>query len=236
MGAGGAAPILRAATGWRILLAEANVVNRVVAAAILEKCGHSLAHAPNGRQAVEAAGREAFDLIFMDVQMSEMDGFEATRRIRKSEQATGRHATIVTMTAHAIAGDRECFLTVGMGTTFAAVGQGRAAQAAQSDLRQSETRLCHFFADRAQRRLFRERNLQGAPEVPKMKPSSTTLKSEEVGGQVGRIGARAISTKPCISICEHGFYLRSEYHSRINLVFRQAHQYGATTTTGPGYQ
>jgi len=63
---------------------------------------------------VEAAAAEDFDLIFMDAQMPEMDGFEATRRIRESEQATGRHTPIVAMTAHAMAGDRERCLASGM--------------------------------------------------------------------------------------------------------------------------
>ncbi len=108
------APILRAAIVRRILLAEDNVVNRAVAAAILEKCGHSLVHAVNGREAVEAAAREQFDLIFMDVQMPEMDGYEATRRIRAAERTTGRHTPIAAMTAHAMAGDRERCLSAGM--------------------------------------------------------------------------------------------------------------------------
>ena len=98
----------------RILLAEDNVVNRAVAAAILGKCGHTIVHAVNGREAVEAAVREAFDIIFMDVQMPEMDGFEATRRIREGEEPAGRHTPIVAMTAHVMAGDRERCLTAGM--------------------------------------------------------------------------------------------------------------------------
>jgi two-component system, sensor histidine kinase and response regulator len=102
------------ASGRRILLAEDNVVNRAVAAAILEKYGHSLVHAANGREAVEAAARERFDLIFMDVQMPVMDGFEATRRIREAEDTLGRHTRIAAMTAHAMAGDRERCLTAGM--------------------------------------------------------------------------------------------------------------------------
>ena len=68
----------------------------------------------NGHEAVEAARRGGFDLIFMDVQMPEMDGFEATRRIREAEQTTGRHIPIVAMTAHAMAGDRERCLAAGM--------------------------------------------------------------------------------------------------------------------------
>jgi two-component system, sensor histidine kinase and response regulator len=106
--------IVRAGRSLRILLAEDNFVNRAVAAAILEKNGHSLAHAGNGTEAVEAAEREAFDLIIMDVQMPEIDGFEATRRIRAAEQGTDRHTLIVALTAHAMAGDRERCLASGM--------------------------------------------------------------------------------------------------------------------------
>ena len=102
------------ANGLRILLAEDNLINRALATGILEKRGCSLVHAANGREAVEAAGREAFDLIFMDVQMPEMDGLEATQRIREAEQPTGRHTPIAAMTAHAMAGDRERFLASGM--------------------------------------------------------------------------------------------------------------------------
>jgi CheY-like chemotaxis protein/HPt (histidine-containing phosphotransfer) domain-containing protein len=93
--------------GLRILVAEDNLVNRAVATGILEKEGHVLVHAATGREAVEAFSRGSFDLILMDVQMPEMDGFEATRRIRELEEGTGRHTTIVAMTAHAMAGDRE---------------------------------------------------------------------------------------------------------------------------------
>jgi two-component system, sensor histidine kinase and response regulator len=108
------APIVRVGSELRILLAEDNVVHHAVAAAILQKRGHSLAHAANGDEAVEAAGREAFDLILMDVQMPEMDGFEATRRIREADRAIGYHTPIVAMTAHAMMGDRERCLAAGM--------------------------------------------------------------------------------------------------------------------------
>jgi signal transduction histidine kinase/DNA-binding response OmpR family regulator/HPt (histidine-containing phosphotransfer) domain-containing protein len=98
----------------RILVAEDNPVNRAVATGILEKQGHALVHAANGREAVEAFSDGAFDAILMDVQMPEMDGFEATRRIRELEEAAGGHTTIVAMTAHAMAGDRERCLAAGM--------------------------------------------------------------------------------------------------------------------------
>jgi two-component system, sensor histidine kinase and response regulator len=101
-------------SGMRILVAEDNLVNRAVATGILEKQGHVLVHAATGREAVEAFSDGCFDLILMDVQMPEMDGLEATRRIRELEEATASHTPIVAMTAHAMAGDRERCLAAGM--------------------------------------------------------------------------------------------------------------------------
>ena len=96
------------------MLAEDNPVNQVLATCILESYGHSVLHAVNGREAVAAAGRESFDLIFMDVQMPEMDGFEATRFIRELEVGLGKRTPIVAMTAHAMSGDRERCLSAGV--------------------------------------------------------------------------------------------------------------------------
>ena len=109
-----AAPSDANGSGLRILLAEDNVINRALATGILEKRGHALTHAANGRDAVEAARAKAFDVILMDVQMPGMDGFEATRQIRELEKATHHHTPIVAMTAHAMAGDRERCLAAGM--------------------------------------------------------------------------------------------------------------------------
>jgi PAS domain S-box-containing protein len=103
-----------AGSGLRILVAEDNLINRAVATGILQKAGHELVHVSTGREAVEAFSDGSFDLILMDVQMPEMDGFEATRRIRELEETTGGHITIVAMTAHAMAGDRERCLAAGM--------------------------------------------------------------------------------------------------------------------------
>jgi two-component system sensor histidine kinase/response regulator len=81
---------------------------------LLEKQGHHTTVVDNGKQAVAALERETFDLVLMDVQMPEMDGFEATSVIRAKEVGTDRHIPIIAMTAHAMKGDRERCLESGM--------------------------------------------------------------------------------------------------------------------------
>jgi two-component system, sensor histidine kinase and response regulator len=98
----------------RILLAEDNAINQRVAVRMLEKNGHQVILARNGREALAALERESFDLVFMDVQMPEMDGLEAAAAIRKKEKSTGGHVPIVAMTAGAMQGDRDLCLDAGM--------------------------------------------------------------------------------------------------------------------------
>jgi two-component system, sensor histidine kinase and response regulator len=98
----------------RILLAEDNTVNQVLAVRLLEKRGHKVTVAGNGKEALAALGKDSFDLVLMDVQMPEMDGFEATAVIREKEKVSGNHLSIIAMTAHAMAGDRERCLEAGM--------------------------------------------------------------------------------------------------------------------------
>jgi CheY-like chemotaxis protein len=98
----------------RILLVDDNVVNRRLAARLLEKAGHTVRTEPGGRDALAAIDEERFDLAILDVQMPDVDGFTATAIIRAREQATGSRLPIVAMTAHAMSGDRERCLEAGM--------------------------------------------------------------------------------------------------------------------------
>ncbi len=110
----GRSSLARSNGSLRILLADDNEINRAVATGILDKQGHSVTLATNGREAVDATERGQFDIVLMDVQMPEMDGFEATSRIREFEKSRTAKTPIVAMTAHAMAGDRERCLAGGM--------------------------------------------------------------------------------------------------------------------------
>jgi CheY-like chemotaxis protein len=99
---------------YRILIAEDNLVNQRVAIYMLEKQGHQVKGVMNGEEALDALEKGNFELILMDVQMPKMDGFKATQLIRRKEQETGLHIPIIAMTAHAMKGDREKCLEVGM--------------------------------------------------------------------------------------------------------------------------
>jgi CheY-like chemotaxis protein len=107
-----------AATGpsaqLNILLAEDNVVNQLLMQRLLNKRGHRVTIADTGKAVLAALERDSFDLVFMDVQMPELDGFEATSEIRRREAQTREHLTIIALTAHAMAGDRERCLASGM--------------------------------------------------------------------------------------------------------------------------
>jgi two-component system, sensor histidine kinase and response regulator len=98
----------------RILLAEDNMVNQKVATRLLEKEGHRVVVVGTGREAVSAIDRESFDVVLMDVQMPEMDGFEATAAIRGRERFGGKRLPIIALTAHAMSDDKERCLSAGM--------------------------------------------------------------------------------------------------------------------------
>ena len=98
----------------RILLAEDNIINQQVASRILTKLGHSADIAENGFEVLQAKEKISYDLILMDCQMPEMDGYTTTERIREAEKGGDKHVTIIAMTAHALKGDREKCIAAGM--------------------------------------------------------------------------------------------------------------------------
>ena len=98
----------------RILLAEDNPVNQQLAIRFLQKMGHTVMLANHGKEALEILEKNSVDLVLMDVQMPEMDGFTTTRAVREQEKTTGQHLTIIAMTARAMKGDRESCLAAGM--------------------------------------------------------------------------------------------------------------------------
>jgi PAS domain S-box-containing protein len=108
--------VTEAARGLRVLLAEDNKVNQLVARRMLERAGHHVELAETGHEAVSCFSKQHFDIILMDIQMPELDGFEATHAIRQFEQKTGlaSHTPIVALTAHAVVGYKERCIAAGM--------------------------------------------------------------------------------------------------------------------------
>jgi CheY-like chemotaxis protein len=98
----------------RVLLAEDNLVNQKVASRLLEKRGFEVTVAGDGQVALNELEKESFDVVLMDVEMPNMDGFEATATIREREKSTGGHILIIAMTAHALKGDQERCIVAGM--------------------------------------------------------------------------------------------------------------------------
>jgi CheY-like chemotaxis protein len=109
-----AAIVERAGVALNILVAEDNRINQRVAMRMLEKRGHKTTLAENGREVLALLESQTFDLILMDVQMPIMSGVETTVEIRKQEQKSGLHVPIYAMTANAMKGDRERYLSIGM--------------------------------------------------------------------------------------------------------------------------
>lgn len=103
-----------AASSYRVLLAEDNKTNQLLMTTLLKKLGYSTDIARNGAEALKMLEANKYDLILMDVQMPEMDGFEATGEIRRLESGTGKHIPIIALTANAMSGDREQCLSASM--------------------------------------------------------------------------------------------------------------------------
>ncbi len=107
-------PVVIAQSSMKVLIVEDGHVSQLVGARMLEKRGHVVTLASNGKEAIDRCDKEAFDAILMDVHMPGINGYEATARIRQAEKASGRHVPIIAMTANAMKGDRERCLAAGM--------------------------------------------------------------------------------------------------------------------------
>ena len=98
----------------RVLVAEDNLVNQQLVVQLLEMRGHSVTLAQNGREVLAALEKDSFDVVLMDVNMPEMNGYQTTAAIRECEKGNGRHVPIIAITGLAMKGDRERCLQAGM--------------------------------------------------------------------------------------------------------------------------
>ncbi|MFH1058462.1 MAG: PAS domain S-box protein [Pseudomonadota bacterium] len=183
----------------RVLLAEDNQVNQRLATLLLQRWGHRVTAANNGRAALEALESQAFDVVLMDVQMPELDGLSATAELRQREAAAGLgHLPVIAMTAHAMSGDRERCLAAGMDAYVAKpidplalwqalaelnLAQGaepRPAQAAAVDRRRLEVR---FDGDRALTRQLVDIFLEEFPH--QLEAAENALKQDDAEALAG---------------------------------------------------
>ena len=115
-------------------MAEDNRINQLLIVRLLQKMGHIPLLVANGREALEVLERERFDLVLMDVQMPEMDGFSATKEIRNAEKTTGKHVPIIALTANAKKGDEEACLAAEMDGYLAKPVSGGRLEAALANV------------------------------------------------------------------------------------------------------
>ena len=108
-----ASPIVAATDAALVLVVEDSPVNRLVAVRVLERCGFRAHVVNDGREALHALASQRYNAVLMDCQMPDIDGYEATRELRRREDGT-RHTPVIAMTAHAMTGDRERCLEAGM--------------------------------------------------------------------------------------------------------------------------
>jgi PAS domain S-box-containing protein len=124
--------------GLRVLLAEDNIVNARLVMRLLEKQGHQVRIASSGREALGACEEASFDLLLLDIQMPDLEGYEVARTIRNRERQQGGHLPIIALTAHAMKGDRERCLEAGMDDYLTKPIQSAELQAVLSRIRKDE--------------------------------------------------------------------------------------------------
>ena len=178
--------------GLRILVAEDNSVNQRLAMRVLEKKGHRVVLADNGEEALAALARESFDVVFMDVQMPQMDGVAATAAIRKIERSRGdgRHQTVIALTAHAMQGDQQRCLAAGMdGFLAKPIGARQLEEVLQKYVRRAGlpggTEKIALAATGAHPRLARALAAPAEERAKERGEDQLTHVAEEAGAEVG---------------------------------------------------
>jgi CheY-like chemotaxis protein len=188
-----------------VLVAEDNIVNRALIVRLLEKEGCEVSVVENGREALEEVEANNIDLVLMDLEMPEMGGLEATRRIREREKQTGKHVPIIALTAHALAGDRRRCLDAGMDSyvpkpirpqaLFAVILELAPAQPPEKKKRQRPRRvrdrqadLIEMFIDSSRNELAAIRTALGRKDYDKV-----PALAHSVAGAAGVVGAKEVS-------------------------------------------
>ena len=172
-----------------ILLAEDNPVNQKLATRVLEKEGHRVVVVGDGKSAIHAIEREAFEIVLMDIQMPDMDGFETAAQIRANEQRSGAHLPMIAVTAHAMKGDRERCLQAGFdGYVTKPFHVGDLLDVIDSLVTPPapEPALPHAHPGKLGRVLTPPLGLLGPPDAPTSRPPfDRSAALERAGGDVG---------------------------------------------------
>jgi PAS domain S-box-containing protein len=186
--------------GLCVLLVEDNATNKMLAVTLLEKAGHTVETACNGKEALAALSSRCFDVVLMDVQMPEMDGLECTERIRERERATGAHIPIVAMTAHAMKGDRQRCLEAGMDGYVAKPVQAEALYEALGQFAASHTHTGRDSTATALRGAEGVETRRGVGAEAERAPGSRPCGMLDKVALLARVGGRADRLRTIIRI------------------------------------
>lgn len=196
--------------GLKILLAEDDKVNGIVISRILKEAGQNVTHVADGAEVIRQLEKEKYDLILMDIQMPDMDGLEAVRAIREIEKETHEHIPIIAVTAHALKGDREKYLSQGMDEYVSKPLQ-------IDDLLNKISRLIESLAEREETDGMKIAVHTNSDEPPVCKQKSKASVLEEISGNVDLLGK---------ALDEKNFQLVEKYAHDVKLLSEESNMTG----------